>query len=160
MKKVEKTVKKEKKIPKVVAVEPDMQEVEPAIIEPQETIYNQQAEEVIPVQQLMEESAPEIPDTVETIVMIPERKDEIIPGQIKKMENVVHTVLIIKDGSLDVGELADLDKKNYFYRIHSRIPGFTLIDYDKTDMVPIVKDILNRQNTFIEIKYLKFILIL
>lgn len=79
---------------------------------------------------------------------------------IQKKESDIHTVLILKNWSLEVWEKSDLDRKNYFYQVHSKIDWFALIDYDKTDTVPIVKDILNRQNTFIEIKYLRILMIL
>jgi hypothetical protein len=80
--------------------------------------------------------------------------------EIKKIDLPIKTLFVIKDGAFDVGSLDELDKKNYTYRLHSRIDGVAIIDYDKTDIVPVVKDIFNRQNTFIEIKYLRFILII
>lgn len=80
--------------------------------------------------------------------------------KIEKFDNPCHTVLVLKNGSLDVWSLEELKKDNYFYKTNSKIPGFELIDYDKTNIVPIVKDILNRQHTFIEIKYLITIMIL
>lgn len=89
-----------------------------------------------------------------------EIKNEKALEPIVKNPNDIHTVLVIKDGSLDVWKLEDLTSKNYFFQVHSRINWFALIDYDKTDTVPIVKDILNRQNTFIEIKFLRILLIL
>jgi len=89
-----------------------------------------------------------------------EKINDVIHGQLRKIDLPIHTVLIIKDGSLDIGDIKIREDKNYFYRVNSRIDGFALIDFDKTNMVPITKDILNRQHTFIEIKYLKFILII
>lgn len=80
--------------------------------------------------------------------------------KIEKFDNPCHTVLVLKNWSLDVWSLDELKKDNYFYKTNSKIPGFELIDYDKTNIVPIVKDILNRQHTFIEIKYLITIMIL
>lgn len=79
--------------------------------------------------------------------------------QFTKIEEDIHTVLVIKDGSIAIWTKEELDKKNYFYKIHSKVPGIAVIDYDKTDMVPIVKDILNRQHTFIEITLLWRIII-
>lgn len=76
---------------------------------------------------------------------------EIDPG-------TIHSVFAIKDGMFEMVEKTELDKKNYFYRVHSKVPGVAVIDYDKTNVVPIVKDILNRQNTFIEIKYLRWVI--
>jgi len=67
----------------------------------------------------------------------------------------IKTVFVIKNGSVSVGSIEELKKKNYFFRLHSRVDGVAVIDYDKTDMTPFVKDILNRQNQFVEIKYLK-----
>ena len=48
-----------------------------------------------------------------------------------------------------------VDRQQIFFRFHSNVEWVDIIDYDKTDIVPLVKDILNRQNQFIEIKYLK-----
>lgn len=70
----------------------------------------------------------------------------------------IQTVFAIKDGMFEMVEKTELAKKNYFYRVHSKVPGVAVIDYDKTNVVPIVKDILNRQNTFIEIKYLRWVI--
>lgn len=66
----------------------------------------------------------------------------------------VHTIFVIKNGTIDIGGPEHLDQKRYSYRLHSRIDGVACVDYDKTNITPIVKDILNRQHTFIEIKYL------
>lgn len=65
--------------------------------------------------------------------------------KMEKKEVETHTVLCIKDGALTIGSLDELKKENYFYRVYSRIDGLELIDYDKTNIVPITKDILNRQ---------------
>lgn len=70
----------------------------------------------------------------------------------------IHSVFAIKDWMFEMIEKTELDKKNYFYRVHSKVPGVVVIDYDKTNVVPIVKDILNRQNTFVEIKYLRWVI--
>lgn len=80
--------------------------------------------------------------------------------KIEKVETTTHTVLCIKDWALTVWSLDELKKENYFYRVYSRIDGIELIDYDKTNIVPITKDILNRQWTFLEIKLLRVLLIL
>ena len=82
--------------------------------------------------------------------------DETDQNEVVIDENI-NTVFAIKDGMFNYVEKSELSKKNYFYRVHSKIPGVAVIDYDKTNVVPIVKDILNRQNTFIEIKYLRWV---
>lgn len=86
---------------------------------------------------------------------------------IKEPEEI-HTVFVIKNGSFDVwtstrdkdGKLIfpDLEGKRYVYRLHSRVSGYACVDYDKNSMVPLAKDIFNRQNTFIEITYLKILM--
>lgn len=115
-----------KKPPKIVAEKVNLEKKDPEIIlDAAETIYNDSAapqEEILPIEQILEQPPPEIPETIENIPMIPDKKGEIIPGQLKKWDNQVHTVLIVKDGSLDVGDISDLEKKNYFYRIHSKVP--------------------------------------
>ncbi len=68
----------------------------------------------------------------------------------------IHTVYAVKDWMFEMVDKTELSKKNYFYRVYSKVAGVAVIDYDKTNIVPIVKDILNRQNTFIEIKYLRW----
>lgn len=72
----------------------------------------------------------------------------------------INTVLVIKGGCLRIGSLEELKKENYYYQLDSRINGTAMIDYDKTDIVPLVKDVLNRQNTFLEIKLLRVLLVL
>lgn len=67
---------------------------------------------------------------------------------------------VIKNGSIEIGDEKKLEDKNYFFRLHSNVEWVDIIDYDKTDIVPLVKDILNRQHQFIEIKYLKVLMIL
>jgi len=67
---------------------------------------------------------------------------------------------VIKNGSIEIWDESKLTENKYFFRLHSNVEGVDIIDYDKTDIVPLVKDILNRQNQFIEIKYLKIILIM
>lgn len=67
---------------------------------------------------------------------------------------------IIKNGSIEIGDEKRLSDNHYFFRLHSNVEGVDIIDYDKTDVVPLVKDILNRQNQFLEIKYLKILLII
>lgn len=68
----------------------------------------------------------------------------------------IHTVFYIKNGVLHKGDvISELSKKNYKYRLYSLIEGIALIDYDKTDARPLVKDILNRTGEFLEIKLLK-----
>lgn len=69
-------------------------------------------------------------------------------------------VYIIRNGSVEIAKKEELDKKNYFYRLHSRVDWVMIIDYDKTSTVPILKDILNRQHTFIEIKKLNTLIIM
>lgn len=67
---------------------------------------------------------------------------------------------IIKNGSIEIWDESKLTDNKYFFRLHSNVEWVDIIDYDKTDIVPLVKDILNRQNQFIEIKYLKITLIM
>ena len=72
----------------------------------------------------------------------------------------IHTVYVIKNGNFDIVDISELDKKNYYYRLYSRVEWVAIINYDMNDMIPITKDILNRQNTFIEIKLLKGMMII
>jgi len=72
----------------------------------------------------------------------------------------IHTVYVIKNGNFDIVDISELDKKNYYYRLYSRVEWVAIINYDMNDMIPITKDILNRQNTFIEIKLLKWMMII
>ena len=72
----------------------------------------------------------------------------------------IHTVYVIKNWNFDIVDISELDKKNYYYRLYSRVEWVAIINYDMNDMIPITKDILNRQNTFIEIKLLKGMMII
>ena len=68
------------------------------------------------------------------------------------------TIIIRENGEIRLGTRDDMKGKNEWYVIHSKQDGLILIDYDQTKIRPYIKDILNRQNMFIEIKLLRFVL--
>lgn len=70
----------------------------------------------------------------------------------------IHTVFAIKNGCFDKVDKKRLEEKNYFYRLYSKVDWIAIIDFDKNDLIPLTKDILNRQNVFLEIKLLKIAL--
>lgn len=70
----------------------------------------------------------------------------------------IHTVFAIKNGCFDKVDIKRLEDKNYFYRLYSKVDWIAIIDFDKNDLIPLTKDILNRQNVFLEIKLLKIAL--
>ena len=91
------------------------------------------------------------------------KTEEVNIEEVKKEKSYgnngeIHTVFTIKNGTLDRAELTELTKKNYFYRAFSRVDGVALVNYDMTSLVPLTKDILNRQGSFLEIKMLWFVL--
>jgi hypothetical protein len=65
---------------------------------------------------------------------------------------------MIENGIIRSPDENELKKANQFYRITGKVDGsnytYVIIDYDKTKIRPFVKDILNRQEMFIEIKLL------
>lgn len=71
--------------------------------------------------------------------------------------------LMIENGVLRSPDEKELKKENQFYRITGKVEGssytYVIIDYDKTKIRPFVKDILNRQEMFIEIKLLYRVLL-
>lgn len=67
----------------------------------------------------------------------------------------IHTLYFIKNGVLHIWDLSELEKKNYKYRLYSLAEWIAVIDYDKTDARPLIKDILNRTGEFLEIKLLR-----
>lgn len=70
--------------------------------------------------------------------------------------------LIIENGVIREADEKELKKENQYYRIKWEIAGkdFTIIDYDKNKIRPFIKDYLNRQEMFIEIKLLRIIQII
>lgn len=88
-------------------------------------------------------------------------KREIFPDS--NFENKEkHVFLVIKDGILVECDEFEANKDNHFYRVNGAFwdTAYTIIDYDKTKIRPFVKDILNRQDMFIEVKMIKTLTII
>lgn len=71
--------------------------------------------------------------------------------------------IMIENGVIRSPDEKELKKENQFYRITGKVDDsnytYVIIDYDKTKIRPFVKDILNRQEMFIEIKLLYRVLL-
>jgi len=59
------------------------------------------------------------------------------------------TIMIRENGEIRLGKAEDLKDKNDWYTIRSRQDNIILLDYDQTKIRPYIKDILNRQGTFL-----------
>lgn len=85
---------------------------------------------------------------------IEQKKEKIEPNKI----HATRTIIIRENGEIRYGTETDLKWKNDWYQIESKEMRLLLIDYDQTKIRPYIKDILNRQSTFLEIKLLKWII--
>lgn len=97
---------------------------------------------------------PEVTEEPPIVVEKPKEPEE------KKEEKKAptETIIIRENGEIRIGTAKDLDGKNEWYTLRSKHDGIVLLDYDQTKIRPYIKDILNRQNMFIEIKLLRFVL--
>ena len=65
-----------------------------------------------------------------------------------------------KDGFIEKIDLEEFNKlSNNYFRCYDRNWEYSFINIDSKNFIPYMKDILNRKHKFIEIKYLKIILV-